>query len=124
MKTKALALAKDLSARSTIKIKVGAVVYNKREIISWGWNNPGLGYGEHAEFMSIRRINSRSIKHPDLPIFIAVYSARKGKAITSRPCRECEKVIRSVGIRGANYLRKEELDGEFVSYEVSEEYGN
>ena len=122
MKTKALALAKDLSARSTIKIKVGAVVYNKREIISWGWNNPGLGYGEHAEFMAIRRINIRAIQYPDLPIFIAVYSSRKGKPITSRPCKECEKIIRSIGIRGVNYFRKEELEGEFVSYEVSEVY--
>lgn len=123
MKTKALTLAKDLSGRSTIKIKVGAVVYNKREIVSWGWNNPGQGYGEHAESMAIRRLNNRTIQHPNLPLFISVYASRKGKPITSRPCRDCERFLRSVHIHGASYLRKEELDGKFVSYEVSEEYG-
>ena len=122
MKTKALALAKDLSARSIIKIKVGAVIFNKREIVSWGWNHPGNGYGEHAEFMAIHRISNRSIRYPDLSLFIAVYSTRKGKPITSRPCGNCERVLRNVGIRGAVYLRKEEIDGRFFVGEVKEEY--
>lgn len=123
METRAIELAKDLSKRSSIKIKVGAVVYNKREIISWGWNNPGDGTGDHAEHMAIRRYVSRSILYPDLPLYICVYSSRKGKTITSRPCKKCESLLRRFNFAGSTYWRKEEIDGRFVVYLVSEEYG-
>ena len=122
MKTKALELARDLSERSTIKIKVGAVIYTKNKILSWGWNNPGDGYGDHAEHMAVRRFIRAYRNVSSIPAYIAVFSTRKGKSITSRPCGNCEKLLRSVGVRGADYFRKEELDGKFVRYLVSEEY--
>lgn len=122
---KALELAKDLSARSIIKIKVGAVIFDKHDIISWGWNNPGNGYGDHAEHMALRRWLSTRLaggRSGGRCLYIAVYSSRKGRPITSRPCAKCEKVLRRYGIKGSVYYKKEELEGHFVSYRVEETY--
>jgi len=118
----ALKLAADLSARSIIKIKVGAVIFNDDKIIAWGWNNPGSGFGDHAEHMAIRRFVRSNHFRSAANYRIAVYSTRKGKPITSRPCRNCERLIRRYGIKGSVYFRKEEINGRFVPYRVSEEY--
>lgn len=119
---KALELAKDLSQRSIIKIKVGAVIFNKNEILSWGWNNPGNGLGDHAEHMAIRRLVRSNNLRGASDLRIAVYSTRKGKTITSRPCSNCERLLRRFGIRGSVYYRKEEAEGRFLTYLVDESY--
>ena len=121
MHQEALELARDLSARSTIKIKVGAVIFDKNGILAWGWNNPGNGYGDHAEHMAIRRFirGNHTCKND---VYIAVFASRKGRPITSRPCQACEKLLRGYGVSGSVYYKKEELEGYFVSYTVNEEY--
>ncbi len=108
----ALELARDLSERSDIKIKVGAVIFDKDGIVSWGWNNPGRGYGEHAEAMAIRRLNLRLVDDWS-SLRIAVYSTRKGRPITSKPCTNCQKLLEGVGILRAVYYRKYEINGKF-----------
>jgi deoxycytidylate deaminase len=102
IKDRAFQLAKDLSERSIIKIKVGAVIYNKEGIVSWGWNNPGKdGRGEHAECMAVRRLVG---VYPGTTssLSIAVFSSRKGRPNNSRPCARCQEVLRSRGIK--NYV--------------------
>ena len=121
MHQEALELARDLSARSTIKIKVGAVIFDKNGILAWGWNNPGNGYGDHAEHMAIRRF-VRGNHTCTAPIYIAVFASRKGRPITSRPCKNCEKLLRGYNVSGSIYYKKEELEGYFVAYIVNEEY--
>lgn len=123
VQSRAMQLAEDLSARSTVKIKVGAVLYNNNEIIAWGWNNPGRdGLGEHAEHMAIRRF-LRTFGYGEFRnVHVAVYSSRKGKPITSKPCARCEYLLRSWGVAGATYLRKYEREGHYVILQEETEY--
>lgn len=99
----AMELAKDICERSTVKIQVGAVLFNKKGIIAWGWNNLGNGLGEHAEAMAVLRGRRKNILNG---ASIAVYSLRRGVPITSRPCRNCESLLRSYGIQGTVYTVK------------------
>ena len=122
VKEKAFKLAQDLSFRSTIKIKVGAVLYNKQGIIAWGWNNPGNGYGEHAEHMAIRRWLSNYNANDSRGIYIAVYSSRKGRPITSRPCSNCERLLKAYGVKGVYYQRKALSNGRFSISRLDEQY--
>jgi cytidine deaminase len=123
IRSKAFQLAKDLSERSIIKIKVGAVIYNKEGIISWGWNNPGKdGRGEHAECMAIRRLvgvypGATSI------LSIAVFSSRKGRPNTSRPCARCQEVLGARGIKNYVYnIKIQVAEDLFEIRQVSETY--
>lgn len=102
----ALELAKDLSGRSVIKIKVGAVIYDKNGILFWGWNNPGNGFGDHAEHMAVRRYLRSYRTGTHSALCVAVYSSRKGRTITSKPCKNCQEILKLAGVKEMSYWLK------------------
>lgn len=90
-------LAIDLLPRSICTVQVAAVVADDHGIFGWGWNNVGSGLGEHAESAAIRRSSRKRLEYAS--IYIASRRLRNQKLIYSRPCGDCEKAIKKVGIR-------------------------
>jgi deoxycytidylate deaminase len=87
-------LAIDLLGRSTCHVQVAAVIADRHGIFSWGWNSSGRdGYGEHAEAAAIRRANKRRLDYAT--IYIA---GKRSKQVMSRPCEECQKLLKKWGV--------------------------
>lgn len=85
-------LATNLLARSTCSVKVAAVVEDAGgHIISWGWNNVGKGFGQHAEAHALARANKHRVWYGT--IYVASERARNSKTINSKPCEECQQLI-------------------------------
>lgn len=85
-------LAIDLIPRSICSVQVGAAVCDASgNIISWGWNSVGNGFGLHAEAHAIRRANQARLWYG--AIYVASQRKRTGKAIISKPCPECRAII-------------------------------
>jgi pyrimidine deaminase RibD-like protein len=89
-------LAIALLSRSICSIAVSAVLADSYGVHAWGWNSSGLtGYGEHAEAHCLRRANRSRLSGSTM--YITSRRARNGKMLNSRPCMECQKLIRCVG---------------------------
>ena len=87
-------LAEALLNRSVCAVRVGAVIADKHGIFSWGWNSMGSsGYGEHAEAAAIRRANPWRLR--GATIYIA---GKRARQVYSRPCMDCERLIRGYRI--------------------------
>lgn len=84
-------LAIDILERSRCAVRVGAAIADGNGIFSWGWNSVGSGYGLHAEAHAIARANKKRLKGALL--YVASKRDRSGKAVTSKPCAECQKLI-------------------------------
>jgi pyrimidine deaminase RibD-like protein len=84
-------LAIDLLPRSICSVRVAAVLADGYGIFCWGWNNPGEGFGQHAEAHAIMRANKRRLRWAT--IYVASERARNDKAIMSKPCVECQKLV-------------------------------
>lgn len=98
----------DLLARSICSVQVAAVVEDhNRRIVGWGWNSVGSGFGEHAEASAIRRSNRKRLK--GATIYVASTRMRNGKTICSRPCDDCDHLIRKVGIRTVIWLNNTDI---------------
>lgn len=97
-------LAIDISGRSSCSVQVGAVITDRKgRLVSWGWNNTGLdGFGRCAEHSAIMRSNPKRLK--DSIIYVAGFRAKNSNPVTSKPCRECQKIIAWAGISQAHYL--------------------
>jgi deoxycytidylate deaminase len=90
-------LAVDILERSQCAVRVGAAIADKRGIFSWGWNSVGAGYGLHAEAHAISRANKRRLR--GAIIFVASKRQRSGKAVTSKPCEDCQRLINKWQLR-------------------------
>src|SRR5687768_14972679 len=85
-------LAIDILERSKCSVKVGAAIEDNNGILAWGWNSEGFdGMGLHAECHAIRRANKRRLAGST--IYVASQRNRNGKAITSKPCPDCQRLI-------------------------------
>lgn len=83
-------LAIAMTSRSNCAVQVGAVIADKWGIYAWGANHSGFdGLGCHAEVEAIRRANRKRLKGST--IYIAAVRKRNKKAVTSKPCPDCEK---------------------------------
>jgi len=103
-------LAKNASKHSTYKIRVGAVISNKKPI-AVGFNkkkshprfsNPEFNIHSciHAEASAV--INSGRIDLNNYIIYI--YREKKNRVpANARPCKECLKLLKEVGIRKIYY---------------------
>jgi deoxycytidylate deaminase len=85
-------LAIDLLNRSICSVQVAAVLADNWGIHSWGYNNVGSGFGEHAEAMCMRRANKRRVERSTL--YVAATRRRNRKPVTARPCLECQSIVR------------------------------
>lgn len=93
-------LAIDLLPRSICSVQVAAVlVDHEGRIFAWGWNSVGKGLGEHAEAAAFRRAPKRRL--PYATLYVA--AKRKGRIVLSRPCKDCERLVRVWGIRTVWY---------------------
>lgn len=73
--------------------------------MSWGWNGTGDGYGCCAEAAAVLRSNRKRLKGST--IYVAGFRARTRSPVTSRPCTDCQRIIRWAGIKQAVYLTKQ-----------------
>lgn len=90
-------LAIDLLPRSTCSVQVSAIIADRWGIFSWGTNHVGFdGYGRHAEIEAIRRANKRRLR--GATIYVASQRNRNRKAVFSKPCPDCQRVIDSWGL--------------------------
>lgn len=89
-------LAIALLNRSICAVQVSAVLADSYGAFAWSWNHSGEGFGEHAEAFCLRRANRSRLANSTM--YVASRRARNGKAINSRPCVECQKLIRCVGL--------------------------
>lgn len=78
---------------------VGSCIVDKRGLIhSWGWNSCGpTGYGLHSEIHAINRSNKKRLKGST--IYVASQRSRNKKAVFSKPCADCQRVIDSWGLK-------------------------
>jgi pyrimidine deaminase RibD-like protein len=90
-------LAVDILRRSICSVQVGAVIADAHGIFSWGWNNVGAGFGQHAEVHAIER--GRQSRLQGATIYVATIRRRNQKIITSRPCDDCLLMINSFGMQ-------------------------
>ena len=86
----------DLIPRSVCSVQVAAVIVDPYGIHSWGWNSVGTGFGEHAEAAAIRRANKKRLKGST--IYVASVRNRNNKAINSKPCPDCSRLILKWGL--------------------------
>lgn len=81
----------------------------------WGYpikSSHGYSMLEHAEFNAIRRLNRFSLKGHEL---ISLRLDRNDKWNMAKPCKYCERVIKSVGIENVYYSNSL---GDIVDYRI------
>jgi deoxycytidylate deaminase len=92
-------LAEALACKSHMRHKVGAVITNKKRVISVGYNrflglNSNIGMSDrwsiHAECDALRK--ALSYIHDYTNVKLTVYVARRGKGL-ARPCNNCMKLL-------------------------------
>src|SRR5690348_3090200 len=104
-------LALDILHRSECRVKVGAVIVDRKgSILSWGWNNPGDGFGCHAEVHAIMRANPKRLDGSS--IYVAGMRSRNKTFVPAKPCEDCQEWIVKVGLSKVHYLDRKE----WVSY--------
>lgn len=96
---------KSASDASLCRFQHGCCIYNKRGIISTGFNKPRrlpylskFGYNKlllHAESDAILKVDRRELKGASL----LVIRLGKNKLCNSKPCPHCMSIITEVGIR-------------------------
>jgi deoxycytidylate deaminase len=85
-------IAISLLNRSICAVQVAAVLVDNWGVYSWGWNHSGQsGYGEHAEAHCMRMSNKS--RWEGSVLYIAARRKRNRRAVTARPCSECQKII-------------------------------
>lgn len=91
-------LAIDISERSNCRVKVGAVLVDRKGIFSWGWNHMGnLGYGCCAEIHAINRANPKRLKGST--IFVWWKHRKTNNPVPAKPCLFCQTTIYAYGIK-------------------------
>lgn len=91
-------LAIDISDRSNCRVKVGAVLVDKKGIFSWGWNNMGSdGMGCCAEQHAISRANPKRLSGAS--IYIYGTHRKTGNPVPAAPCDSCITAIYRANLR-------------------------
>jgi len=103
-------LARELCFKSKHRVRIGAVVVNKKQIVGVGFNkmdkthplitsrNPKKKL--HAEVDAIIGIDRRKL----IGAIIYVYRERlDGKIGMCRPCPDCQAILKEAGVRKAFY---------------------
>lgn len=98
-------LAIDISDRSTCRVKVGAVLVDKRGIFSWGWNHSGiLGHGCCAEIHAIGRANPKRVRGSS--IYVWGKHSKTNNPVPAKPCLFCATTICQYGIKVVHWNNK------------------
>lgn len=113
----AMALAAFEAAKSPQRFQLGAVIKKGKRIISSGYNqyktHPKFGFGRwgylHAESHAISR--ALSLGREDDLKGATLYVYRRG-CLPSKPCKQCEQVIRQYGIKRVIYTYRIQNDKE------------
>jgi len=92
-----LTLALKVSSSSRCKIKVGSVVCRGKRVLSIGHNKPARKKSTHAEIDALSRVID--------PLRTTVYVARwaSGRPAMARPCKQCLRTLRGLGIKSIVY---------------------
>jgi deoxycytidylate deaminase len=98
-------LAQEIASRSNCRVQVGAVIYDSKGIISWGWNHIGTGTGQHAEAFALSRANRKRLDRSSIAVF--GIQKRNGIWVFSKPCKRCMQSLQSCGIKTIVYSTKE-----------------
>lgn len=115
MQTKYFRLAKQIALRSDHRVKIGAVLVNKGQVLNVGHNRVGHTHPKypwylHAEMDVCLGIHRHDLTGATIYLF---RSNRVGNVLNCRPCSTCQSLLVELGIRRAVYTTGSELvDGE------------
>lgn len=104
--------ARFYSRRSVMRYKVGAVfVYPEAEIAGFGCNEfhetkPEPPYSLHAEIAAALSALDRDYQLRHLELYV-YREQRNGVIADSKPCRWCQRFLRSVGVTTVYYTAKD-----------------
>lgn len=120
MKMKFFDLAKKLSRNSThYQHKLGAVIVKGNKIVGVGFNklktnskSNHLYHSHHAELDAILNANTSDLTKMSIYVY---RETKDGSLGSSKPCRFCEKLIASYGIKEVFYTDK----AGYTSYKVA-----
>ena len=102
---RAIDLAIAIAEESDMRYKLGAILYDDKQYVM-GWNR-GLGcecetrdnsFSIHAEEMCVMKGNRCGIDF-DKSTLVVVRINKAGDVRCSKPCRNCRRLIKKVGIR-------------------------
>lgn len=112
-------LAKNIAKKSSHKrYHYGCILFKKNKILSFGYNllkthpkSPHPFKHIHAEFHCLLGVPDNDIKDSSIYIYMErIGTETKG---ISKPCKDCEKMLRNAGVRkviyfdGNKYLEEE-----------------
>jgi len=112
-------LVMDILYRSNCRVKVGAVIVDRKgSIMSWGWNHTkmwgsgtdGTDWGCHAEAHAIMRANPKRLNRST--IYVAGLYSKNLNPVCAKPCENCATMIEKMGIGKVVYLDRKD----WVSY--------
>lgn len=93
IKTPPRTLARDISDRSTCRVRVGAVLEDQYGIFSWGWNGMGpTGLGLCAEAHAISRANPKRLRGAN--IYVYGKHRKTSNPTPSMPCSSCSDLVK------------------------------
>ena len=94
-------IARSLWRRSRCRVKVGAVLTDRRgRVIAWGWNHAGPdGLGQCAERHALARANPARVR--GATIHVRVWNGVN--ETVSAPCRRCHEALAEAGVRLVEY---------------------
>lgn len=112
MKTVFFKLAKKVSFQSPSRCKVGAVVVNRNNAISVGYNNmskthpkaPGKYKFLHAEIKALLGLSYDETRGSDIYVYRETLN---GQIAKSKPCPVCHSALQEAGIKNIYYTSEE-----------------
>lgn len=107
MKHRMFSLAKAQAIQSSYKYQLGCVIVKGNRILSKAYNNVGANCADHVcsnVFHAEKRAISRAPRGSLSGAVAYVYRTTKnGQVGSSKPCKRCEDLLRSVGISKVCY---------------------
>lgn len=105
MQTRHFRLAKSIALRSDHRVKIGAVLVNKGQVLNVGHNRVGKTHPKypwylHAEMDSCLGIHRADLTGSTVYLFRA---NRLGTVLNCRPCGTCQTLLKELGIRAVYY---------------------
>lgn len=104
-----LSLAMELSLKSDMKQRHGAVIVRSGRVLAHGWNllknDPNNISNEHLERFCSVHAEAMAIARCKKAVGATIYIARNksGRERFSKPCDNCEKAIKEAGIARVVY---------------------
>ena len=105
MQPKFFRLAEKIAYKSDHRVKIGAVLVNKGQVLNVGYNKVGKTHPRydwflHAELDACLGIHRHDLSGASLYLFRI---NRLGTVFNCRPCETCQSVLKELGVKSVCY---------------------